>query len=121
MPVDDDDDDEDDNEIDGEDDLIGDIDDIDEAAEEEEGIDLFADNFFRDERERQDQETYQGRMIDDEGEYDEIDAATRRQLEVRLCAKCEDFKLTSTGALGQARQRRRPSKTHACRVHARRR
>ena len=84
-------DDEDDNEIDGDDDLIGDIDDIDEAAEEEEGVDLFGDNFFRDERERQDQETYQGRMIDDEGDYEEIDATTRRQLEARITIIWEEF------------------------------
>jgi DNA replication licensing factor MCM2 len=65
-------------------DLIGDIDDADEMAEDEDGIDLFGDNFMKDERERGDQEAYQGRMIDDEGDYDELDAATRRQLEARL-------------------------------------
>jgi DNA replication licensing factor MCM2 len=64
------------------DDLLDD--DLDELAEEEDGIDLFGDNFMRDERERQDQDTYQGRMIDDEGDYDELDVATRRQLEQRL-------------------------------------
>ena len=53
-------------------------------AEDEDGIDLFGDNFLKDERERGEQETYQGRMIDDEGDYDELDAATRRQLEARL-------------------------------------
>jgi DNA replication licensing factor MCM2 len=58
--------------------------DLDEMAEEEDGIDLFGDNFMKDERERRDQDTYQGRMIDDEGEYEELDVATRRQLEQRL-------------------------------------
>ena len=65
-------------------DLIDDIDDVDEMAEEEDGIDLFGDNFMKDERERREQEDYQGRMIDDEGEYDDIDLAERRQLEARL-------------------------------------
>ena len=93
-------DDDDENEIDGDDDLIGDIDDIDEAAEEEEGVDLFGDNFFRDERERQDQETYQGRMIDDEGDFEEIDASTRRQLEVRTTWATEKQVLTRIGPHG---------------------
>jgi DNA replication licensing factor MCM2 len=70
--------------LDAEDDLIGDIDDVDEMAEDEDGIDLFGDNFMKDERERRDQDTYQGRMIDDDGDYDELDAATRRQLENRM-------------------------------------
>ncbi len=70
--------------LDAEDDLIGDIDDADEMAEDEDGIDLFGDNFMRDERERGEQDTYQGRMIDDDGEYDEIDVSTRRQLEARM-------------------------------------
>lgn len=64
------------------DDLLDD--DLDEMAEEEDGIDLFGDNFMKDERERRDQDTYQGRMIDDEGDYAELDVATRRQLEQRL-------------------------------------
>ena len=70
--------------IEPEGDLIADIDDADEMAEDEDGIDLFGDNFMNDEREGRDQETYQGRMIDDEGEYDELDMASRRQLEARL-------------------------------------
>ena len=67
-----------------EDDLIGDIDDADEMAEDEDGIDLFGDNFMQDERERRDQETYQGRTIDDDEKYDELDAAARRQLKAGL-------------------------------------
>ena len=74
----------DEDDLDVEDDLIGDIDDADEMAEDEDGIDLFGDNFMRDERERPDQDTYQGRMIDDDGDYDGLDAADRRQLEARL-------------------------------------
>ncbi|EXJ63982.1 minichromosome maintenance protein 2 [Cladophialophora yegresii CBS 114405] len=73
-----------DDDLDPEDDLIGDIDDADEMAEDEDGIDLFGDNFMNDERERREQETYQGRMIDDEGDYDDLDLASRRQLEARL-------------------------------------
>ncbi|KAI4118137.1 MAG: hypothetical protein LQ338_007457 [Usnochroma carphineum] len=64
-------------------DLIGDIDDVDEMAEDEDGIDLFADNFERDYRAREN-DAYVGAEIDDEGEYEELDAATRRQLEARL-------------------------------------
>ncbi|KAI4181874.1 MAG: hypothetical protein LQ346_006683 [Caloplaca aetnensis] len=64
-------------------DLIGDIDDADEMAEDEDGIDLFADNFERDYRTREN-DAYVGADIDDEGDYEELDAATRRQLESRL-------------------------------------
>lgn len=63
--------------------LTGDIDDIDEMAEDEDGIDLFADNFERDYRSRED-DAYGGADIDDEGDYDELDVAARRQLEARL-------------------------------------
>lgn len=52
-------------------------------AEDEAGIDLFADNFERDYRAREN-DAYVGPDIDDEGDYDELDAATRRQLEARL-------------------------------------
>ena len=76
--------DEDDDEgIEPENDLIGDIDDADEMAEDEDGIDLFADNFERDYRERK-TDAYAGADIDDEGDYDDLDMATRRQLEARL-------------------------------------
>ncbi|EOD44102.1 dna replication licensing factor mcm2 [Neofusicoccum parvum] len=64
-------------------DLIGDIDDADEMAEDEAGIDLFADNFERDYRDRED-DAYDQRDIDDENDYDDMDMATRRQLEARL-------------------------------------
>lgn len=63
--------------------LTGDIDDIDEMAEDEDGIDLFADNFERDYKSRED-DAYGGAEIDDEGDYDELDVAARRQLEARL-------------------------------------
>ncbi|KAK8206082.1 MCM2/3/5 family-domain-containing protein [Phyllosticta capitalensis] len=63
-------------------DLIGDIDDADELAEEEDGIDLFADNFERDYGSRAN-EVYAGQDIDDD-EYDDMDMAERRQLEARL-------------------------------------
>lgn len=62
---------------------MGDIDDIEEMAEDEDGIDLFADNFERDYRESG-PEQYQGDYIDDDEEHEEIDMATRRQLEGRL-------------------------------------
>ena len=73
----------DDDEIDPEDELVEqDIDDVDELAEDEAGIDLFGDNFERD-YERREDNAYVGADIDDE-EYDELDAAQRRQLEARL-------------------------------------
>ena len=78
-----DDDDDDAESLDPENDLIGDIDDVDEMAEDEDGIDLFADNFERDYKAREN-DAYKGADIDDEGDYDELDVATRRQLEARL-------------------------------------
>ena len=80
LPMDDDD---DDDGLGPDDELIGDIDDVDELAEDEDGIDLFADNFEKDERAREEQ-NYEGPDIDDEGDYEELDLASRRQLEARL-------------------------------------
>ena len=79
MPLDDD----DDEGLDPDRDLIGDIDDADEMAEDEDGIDLFADNFERDYKAREN-DAYAGADIDDEGDYEDLDVATRRQLEARL-------------------------------------
>ena len=78
--------------------LIGDIDDADEMAEDEDGIDLFADNFEKDYRPRED-DAYGGMGIDDEGDYDELDPAARRQLEQRLNKRDREV----------ARQRRMPA------------
>ncbi|CAF9938746.1 MAG: MCM DNA helicase complex subunit [Alectoria fallacina] len=75
--------DEDDEELDPDRDLIGDIDDADEMAEDEDGIDLFADNFERDYKAREN-DAYAGADIDDEGDYEDLDVGTRRQLEARL-------------------------------------
>ncbi|KAF2012153.1 MCM-domain-containing protein [Aaosphaeria arxii CBS 175.79] len=66
-------------------DLIPDVDDLDEDAEEAEGIDLFADDFERDYRERQ-TDAYDTADIDDE-EYGDMDVASRRELERRLNAR----------------------------------
>ena len=79
MPLDD----EDDEGLNPDRDLIGDIDDADEMAEDEDGIDLFADNFERDYKAREN-DAYAGADIDDEGDYEDLDVATRRQLEARL-------------------------------------
>lgn len=79
MPLDD----EDDEGLDPDRDLIGDIDDADEMAEDEDGIDLFADNFERDYKAREN-DAYAGADIDDEGDYEDLDVGTRRQLEARL-------------------------------------
>lgn len=67
-------------------------------AEDEAGIDLFADNFERDYRKREN-DAYVGADIDDEGDYDELDAGTRRQLEARLNKRDREL----------ARQRRMPA------------
>ena len=69
--------------LDPEDDLVLDVDDLDEMAEDDAGIDLFADNFENDYN-RSEANQYRGRDIDDEGDYDQMDMAQRRQLEARL-------------------------------------
>ncbi|RDW71584.1 DNA helicase-2 [Coleophoma cylindrospora] len=64
----------------GEDEVIPDIDDADEMAEDEDGIDLFADNFERDYQTREN-DNYAGADIDDDGDYEAIGLAERRRLE----------------------------------------
>ena len=76
-------DDEDDDGLDPDRDLIGDIDDADEMAEDEDGIDLFRDNFEKDYK-RRENDAYKGLDIDDEGDYEDLNLADRRQLEARL-------------------------------------
>ncbi|KAK3707018.1 MCM DNA helicase complex subunit [Vermiconidia calcicola] len=73
---------EEDDNLDPEEDLIHDLDDADEMAEDDAGIDLFGDNFDRD-YERGEERGYGGRDIDEE-EYEALDPAARRQLEARL-------------------------------------
>ncbi|KAF2477993.1 MCM-domain-containing protein [Lindgomyces ingoldianus] len=68
-----------------EDQLIPDVDDLDEDAEEAEGIDLFNEDFEQDYREREN-DAYEGIGIDDQ-EYDELDLASRRDLDRRLNAR----------------------------------
>lgn len=63
--------------------FVNDIDDIDEMAEDEDGIDLFADTFERDYRERADDD-YEAVGLDDDGDHQEMDPATRRRLEAQL-------------------------------------
>jgi len=75
--------DDDDDIVEDETELALDIDDADEMAEDEDGIDLFGNNFERDYKSREDDQ-YDARDIDDEGEYDELDLASRRQLEARM-------------------------------------
>ncbi|KAL4783198.1 MCM2/3/5 family-domain-containing protein [Aspergillus varians] len=60
-----------------------DIDDIEEMAEDEDGIDLFGDTFERDYRSGK-EDRYRGRYIDDGDDQEEIDIGTRRELESRL-------------------------------------
>lgn len=75
--------DDDDGDLEPEDDLVPDLEDLDEMAEDDAGIDLFGDNFETDYNRGENNE-YRGRDIDDEGDYDEMDMAQRRQLEARL-------------------------------------
>lgn len=70
--------------------MIGDIDDIEEMAEDEDGINLFDGNFERDYRESGPQQ-YQGEYIDDDEDQEEIDLATRRQLESKLNKRDREF------------------------------
>lgn len=70
--------------MDEDEDAIADIDDIEEMAEDEAGIDLFADNFERDYQPRENDTYRPTRYIDDEGDFDDLDLATRRQLDARL-------------------------------------
>ncbi|KAI9851146.1 MAG: MCM DNA helicase complex subunit [Thelocarpon superellum] len=81
--------------VDEENDFIADIDDADEMAEDEDGIDLFADTFERDYQPRA-PEAYEGRDIDDEGDYEELDLAERRQLEARLNRRDRELARRST-------------------------
>ncbi|KAL3422808.1 DNA replication licensing factor mcm2 [Phlyctema vagabunda] len=90
--------DDDDDDLAAENELIPDIDDADEMAEDEDGIDLFADDFERDYRARED-DNYAGADIDDEGEYDDLDVAERRRLEAQLNRRDREV----------ARQRRMPA------------
>ncbi|KAE9967278.1 hypothetical protein EG328_008304 [Venturia inaequalis] len=82
-----------------EDEIVPDIDDLDAEAEDEAGIDLFNDSFERD-YQRDDVQGYGGRDIDDEGDYEEMDAAERRRLEGRLNAR--DRELARQRALPNA-------------------
>ncbi|KAK3074074.1 MCM DNA helicase complex subunit [Teratosphaeriaceae sp. CCFEE 6253] len=84
--------------LDPEEGLIPDIDDADEMAEDDAGIDLFGDNFDRD-YERGEDQGYRGADIDDEGDFDELDLAQRRQLEARLNRRDREI----------ARERRMPA------------
>ena len=90
--------DEDEDELDPDNELIPDVDDLDEMAEDEDGIDLFAENFERDYREREN-DAYEGRGIDDEADYEGLNLADRRQLEARLNKRDREL----------ARQRRMPA------------
>ncbi|EMC95950.1 hypothetical protein BAUCODRAFT_24927 [Baudoinia panamericana UAMH 10762] len=74
---------EEDDNLDPEDEIALDLDDADEMAEDDAGIDLFGDNFDKDYNRTADRD-YEGADIDDEGDYDDMDLAQRRQIEARL-------------------------------------
>ena len=88
----------DDDDVEDEVELALDIDDADEMVEDEDGIDLFANNFERDYKSRENDQ-YDERDIDDDGDYNELNAAARRQLEARLNRRDREL----------ARQRRMPA------------
>ena len=73
--------DDDDDEMDDEREIQDDIDDIDEMADDD--VDLFREGFEADYRDRED-DRYEGIGLDDEGDYDDMDVASRRQLEAQL-------------------------------------
>ena len=84
--------------LDPDNDLIPDVDDLDEMAEDEDGIDLFAENFERD-YEANEKDTYEGAGLDDDGDYEALNLAERRQLDARLNKRDREL----------ARQRRMPA------------
>ena len=90
--------DEDEDDLDPDNDLIPDVDDLDEMAEDEDGIDLFADNFERD-YEANEKDRYEGAGLDDDGDYEALNLAERRQLDARLNKRDREL----------ARQRRMPA------------
>lgn len=69
------------------------IDDLDELAEEEAGEDLFDENLARDYAENSAQDAYDlgDRVIDDDGNYDDIDLNTRRQVDAQLNRRDREF------------------------------
>lgn len=82
-----------------EEDVELDIDDADEMAEDEDGIDLFGNNMMKDYGKRPEEDQYSDRDIDDEGDYADLDVAERRRLEARLNKRDREL----------ARQRRMPA------------
>lgn len=72
-------------------DQIHDLDDADDMAEDDAGIDLFGDNYDRDYDRQEDDRGYEGADIDDD-EYDTLDPAARRQLEARLNRRDRDVR-----------------------------
>jgi DNA replication licensing factor MCM2 len=82
-----------------EEDVELDIDDADEMAEDEDGIDLFGNNMMKDYKKSREDDRYSDRDIDDEGDYADLDAAERRRLEARLNKRDREL----------ARQRRMPA------------
>lgn len=102
-----------------EDNLIPDVDDLDEDAEEAEGYDLFGDDFERDYRVREN-DAYEGADIDDQ-EYDELDPAMRREIEGRMNRRDQEARRRIPGAflpddeedgLADLMKRRAPRRHH---------
>ncbi|TPX13351.1 uncharacterized protein E0L32_006324 [Thyridium curvatum] len=72
----------DDDDIEEDIEIQDDIDELDEMAEDD--VDLFREGFERDYREKDENDVYEGIDIDDEGDYDAMDASERRRLEAQL-------------------------------------
>ncbi|KAG5439766.1 hypothetical protein PCANB_000048 [Pneumocystis canis] len=73
------------------------IDDLDEAVEEEDGEDLFGENMERDYMQNLELDHYDIEELDDEGEYEAMDPALRRQVEAKL--RKRDLELSRTKGL----------------------
>lgn len=67
-----------------EDNIYRDVDDLDEDAEEGDGIDLFDDRFDNELYANQNNQTYEGSDIDDEGDYEDLGMGARREIDRRL-------------------------------------
>lgn len=67
-----------------EDNIYRDVDDLDEDAEEGDGIDLFDDRFDNELYANQNNQNYEGSDIDDEGDFGDIGMGARREIDRRL-------------------------------------
>ncbi|KAI0114440.1 MCM-domain-containing protein [Nemania sp. FL0031] len=72
----------DDEEIEEEPEIQDDLEELDEMAEDD--VDLFREGYERDYQDKDENDTYEGIGLDDEGDYDDLDLGERRRLEAQL-------------------------------------